>query len=611
MKSPFLLLTGLLLAGLPTFAQSTWTKRHEATNGGEMLWSIADGNAGMVAVGTNGRILHSLDGRTWTPRTSGATGWLVKATYGNGRYVVVGENGTILTSTNATTWTSTSLTGTTARLNNVLFAQNKFVAVGESGVIVVSLDGVTWNPAASGISGRWLHGLAFAGGQWITTGQSGAIATSSDGLTWTSRSIGTTDDLEAVVPAPARSTTYTYSSHTLSYTYFLAVGANGASMVGVIASSTYPDSPERNSTTFSGTVYRTAGTTARLRGLAHVNNVFIATGESGTILRSGSIYGPWQRVSVATTQNLVAAAAVQGTLMLVGENETMFQSEQIFTSRLGNIATRGVATSGANSMIAGTIVTGARPKQMLIRGIGPALAALGVPGVLADPVLDVYDANARLVATNRGWGSNLNASAIAAAATSSGAFALPANSRDAAMLLTLSPGSYTFQLSSASGASGNALVEAYDLDAIDATSPRAINISTRGHVGAGDNILIAGLVVQGQSSRTLLVRGVGPTLAQFGVPGTLSDPIVKVIAPDGSVLATNDNWSDITLTNGRPVTAEEVQTAAGASGAFPLAANSRDAALLVTLVPGNYTIQVSGANNATGVALVEAYDVPN
>ena len=95
------------------------------------------------------------------------------------------------------------------------------------------------------------------------------------------------------------------------------------------------------------------------------------------------------------------------------------------------------------------------------------------------------------------------------------------------------------------------------------------------------------------------------------MPGTLADPQVKVISQDGTVLGINDNWSDTTLTNSRAVTADEIQTASAASGAFALADGSKDAALLITLIPGNYTIQVSGVNNATGVALVEAYDVPS
>ncbi len=599
-------------------AQTTWTQRNLATGTGEYLWSVTDGNAGIVAVGTGGKIVHSIDGKTWTTRTSGTTGWLVAVTYGNGRYLAVGEGGTILSSTDAITWTAVSTTGTTARLNNILYAQGKFVAVGEGGAIVVSTNGTTWAAATSGISG-WLHGLAYGGGRWIATGQSGAITTSSDGTTWTKRSGNTTLDLEAVVYT--ESTSYSYSNYTYSYAYYLAVGANGTAQVIYFTDYVYPSNPSANSTNISSystsyydpatrTYLTGTGTTARLRSLSYANRVLIATGENGTIRTSKSTSGPWTTVTINTAKNLVGANAVRDTLMLVGESEAIFQSEAIFTSRLGNISTRGVAGTGGGIMIAGTVVEGTKPKQFLIRGSGPALTAFGVTGALADPVLSVYNGSGNLVATNTAWGTNLNPSAIVAAASAAGAFPFATNSKDSALLLTLSPGSYTFQLSSAAGASGVTLVEASDLDTIDSTSARAINISTRGQVGTGENILIAGLVVQGQASRTLLIRGIGPTLGQFGVAGTLGDPILKVLASDGTVLATNDNWSDSTTISGRTISSDDIVAANALTGAFALAANSKDSALLITLVPGSYTIQLSGVSNSTGVALVEAYDVP-
>jgi hypothetical protein len=320
--------------------------------------------------------------------------------------------------------------------------------------------------------------------------------------------------------------------------------------------------------------------------------------------------GPWTSVNLNTRENLVGGGFVQGTLLLVGENETIFQSEQLFTSRLSNVSTRGLASSGSGTMIAGTFIEGTRPKQMLVRGAGPALTQFGVTGALVDPVLTVFDARNGRIASNTGWSTNLNAAEIAAAASANGAFAFAANSRDSALLVTLNPGAYTFQLTSASGATGNALIEAYDLDAISNPTARAVNLSTRGQVGVGDAVLTAGLVVQGQSSRTLLIRGIGPTLANFGVSGALADPVIRVLAANGTALATNDNWSTTTLVNGRAVNADDIEAAQLATGAFPLSTSSRDAALLITLVPGNYTVQLSGLNNATGIALIETYDVP-
>lgn len=598
----------LLLSAAAGFSQTTWTLRNQGATQGDFLWSVTDGNFGAVAVGDGGKILHSTDGRSWVQRVSGTSKWIVAVTYGNGRYVAVGEDGIILTSANAIVWNAVPSTGTTARLNNVLYAQGKFVAVGEGGATLASLDGgETWSATTSNAGAVWLHGLAFGAGRWIATGQAGTVITATDGINWTKQNTATGQDLEAVVFADSYS--YNYGSYGYSYIYFLAIGANGTTQVCYF--STYTPTTGNSSTSYSGYTTSKPDTNARFRSLTVGNKVFIATGENGSIYSAPSYYGPWKRVEIATTKNLIGAGFVQGTLMLVGENRTIYQSEQIYVSRLGNVSTRGLAGSGPNAMVAGTVVDGLTPKQFLIRGIGPALAQFGVSAVATDPVLTVFDGTGRLVASNTGWSSNLNAAAIGIATTGIGAFQLTPNSKDCALMLTLNPGAYTFQVTNPSGTVGNALVEAFDLDAISATATRTINISTRGQVGTGDGILIAGLVVKGQSSRTLLVRGVGPGLTPFGISNTLVDPVLKVVAENGTVLASNDNWSDSTLANGRVITADEVQTAAAASGAFGLQASSKDAALVITLVPGNYTIQVSGANNTSGVALVEAYDVPS
>jgi hypothetical protein len=604
-----LLLVALTLpCGALLSAQTTWTLRHQGAVPGDFLWSVTDGNAGAVAVGDGGKILHSMDGgRTWAQRASGTTGWLVAVTYGNGRYVAVGEGGLILTSPNGIGWARVERSGTTARLNNVVFGDGKFVAIGEGGAGVLSSDGgETWQPVSTAAGTAWLHGLAFGGGRWIATGQGGVVVSSGDAIDWSRLASRTTDDLEAV--ALAETFTYHYGAASSTYVYFLAIGQNGTTQVCNFSLNQPAGGapPSVNAYTY---LPAKPATTARFRNLTVGNKVLLAAGDDGSVYRSPSYAGPWERLALASDKNLVGAGFVSGTLLLVGEQRTILQSEPIYTSRLGNLSTRGLAGAGSAAMIAGTVVEGFTPKQFLIRGIGPALAKFGVGNTAADPVLSVYDAGGRLIAANTGWSSAPNWGAAGAAARDIGAFELTPAAKDCALLLTLAPGAYTFQLSNAAGTPGNALVEAYDLDALG-TATRAINVSTRGQVGTGDSILIAGLVVKGLASRTLLIRGVGPGLAPFGVPGTLADPQVRVLDAGGNIVAANDNWSDTTLANGRAVTADEVQTAAAACGAFALPANSKDAALLVTLIAGNYTIQVSGVNNTTGAALVEAYDVP-
>lgn len=262
-------------------------------------------------------------------------------------------------------------------------------------------------------------------------------------------------------------------------------------------------------------------------------------------------------------------------------------------------------------MIAGTVVTGDAPKRFLIRGIGPHLAQFGLSGVLPDPVLNVYDSSGKVIASNTGWGTT-NTAEIAEASRVAGAFELPKQSRDAALVLSLNPGAYTFMVSSESNRTGLALVEAYDLSALNSVTSRAVNISTRGRVGTGDKLLIAGFVIQGPSARTLLIRGVGPTMGTlFNLPGVLGDPKITVFREDGTPIASNDDWDTTSTYFGREVTADHIRAAAASTGAFPLADGTKDAALLLSLAPGNYTVHVTGVENTTGLALVEAYELPS
>jgi peroxiredoxin len=271
-------------------------------------------------------------------------------------------------------------------------------------------------------------------------------------------------------------------------------------------------------------------------------------------------------------------------------------------SGLVNLSARASVGTGANVVIPGITVRGDQPKTLLIRAAGPALAALGVPGALANPTVSVFTAAGDRVLVNDNWGEVPDVPALRAAAVAQGAFALPEGSRDAAMLVTLAPGGYTVQVGgvgTGAAAQGVAIVEVYEADASPST---LVNLSCRARVGTGADILIAGFVVQGTERRRLLIRAVGPTLASLGVAGTLADPRLEIIAAGSSTpVASNDNW-DASLA---PVMA--------GAGAFALTPSSRDAALVVTLGPGSYTAQVSGVGTGTaaqGVALVEVYDLP-
>jgi hypothetical protein len=269
-------------------------------------------------------------------------------------------------------------------------------------------------------------------------------------------------------------------------------------------------------------------------------------------------------------------------------------------NRLMNISTRSLVGTGSGVDIAGFVVTGTQPKTVLVRASGPSLAAFGVAGVLADPTLAVVDSNQNTLAQNTGWCTAPNVSDIQGAASLTGAFAWPVGSKDSAVLLTLQPCAYTAVVSGASGDTGVVLIEAYDVDG-SAAPARMINVSTRSLVGRDQNIQIGGFVIGGSQPKTVLIRASGPALVPFGVTGTLPDPMLQLFNSSSIALAQNTGW-------GSAANPGAIQAAAANVGAFAWQAGSADSAILITLPPGAYTAQVSGASGDTGVALVEVYD---
>jgi len=256
------------------------------------------------------------------------------------------------------------------------------------------------------------------------------------------------------------------------------------------------------------------------------------------------------------------------------------------------------SAGGADILITGFTIGPGPSKQVLVRAVGPTLGVFGVPGTLSDPKLELFNSSSVKIAENDNW----NASDSTAFA-SVGAFALGANSKDAALVATLAPGSYSAQVTGIGGA-GVALVEVYE---VTGGATRLINLSTRAQVGTGGNILIPGIsIAPGAGSRRLLIRAVGPTLGAFGVAGTLVDPKLELFS-GSTKIAENDNWG--TPVGTASTDAAAFSTAFAQNGAFALNAGSKDAALLTNLTPGSYTLQVSGVGNTTGAALVEVYDL--
>jgi predicted Zn-dependent protease len=276
-----------------------------------------------------------------------------------------------------------------------------------------------------------------------------------------------------------------------------------------------------------------------------------------------------------------------------------------------NISTRALAGSG-QTMIAGFVINGSRPKTILVRAIGPTLGSFGVGGTLADPKLTLLSlkdpANPATVATSlQTWDQDpTTASTLRSTMSRVGAFGLPAGSHDAVILATVPPGNYSAQATTWSSNSGVAMIEVYDADSTPDTTNRIINISTRGYVGTGDNVMISGFVVRGPGPHTYLIRVAGPSLANFNVTNTLFDPYLKLYS-GSTLLREADDWDS-------PAFLQPTLSAAFTQvGAFAFT-DRKESAMLVTLQPGNYTAIASGNDNAgttsaVGNAIIEIYEI--
>jgi glucose/arabinose dehydrogenase len=257
---------------------------------------------------------------------------------------------------------------------------------------------------------------------------------------------------------------------------------------------------------------------------------------------------------------------------------------------LVNLATRLRVQTGDNVLIGGFILTGSAPKKVILRAIGPSLTVNNQPleGRLTDPTLTLFDSTAP-VDTNDDWMNSPQKQEIIDSTVP------PTDPKESAIVATLQPGNYTAIMSGVNGAIGIGVVELYDLDQPAPANPS--NISTRGLVQTGDNVMIGGFIVGGSQNRSVLARALGPSLTALGVPGALQDPVIELHNSSGTTLASNDNWKSD----------QEAQITA--IGLAP--SDIREAAILSTpLAPGNYTAIVRGSGDTTGVALVEIYQLP-
>jgi len=285
------------------------------------------------------------------------------------------------------------------------------------------------------------------------------------------------------------------------------------------------------------------------------------------------------------TDGVINSTPGAHTLVIGGQTYTTTPDKNVAV----NISTRLKVGTGTNVLIGGFIIQGTTPKRIVLRGIGPSLALAGVTGVLADPVIELHDQTGALIAQNDNWSSSADLRTDIV-----GVGLAPADPRESALIATLTPGQYTVVLKGAGDTTGVGLIEIYDLDGSKVS--KLANISTRGQVAGGDQVMIGGFIVQGGNGPTnVVLRGIGPSLLGAGVAGALTDTLLEVYDGNGALISSNDDWRQ------------------GPDATF-IAQNSlqpsddRESALrLSNPAEGNYTAIVKGKNGAIGVCVVEAY----
>jgi plastocyanin len=328
---------------------------------------------------------------------------------------------------------------------------------------------------------------------------------------------------------------------------------------------------------------------------------------------------------VATLDPGTYATALIGKNNLVGRGLNEIYDLEPWNSVITAIGARDNALTGDDVVTSGFVLIGNQPQSFLLRALGPSLVGSGVPAALADPQLELHDGNGTIIATNDNWKDTQETEIIATGIP-------PTNDLESAILGTFYPGAYTIIVSGKNGGTGVTFAEIYTLpysggpmnpapvpipsptptptpeptgDPTPTPTPtptpspvaKSLNISTRAKVESGEDVMIGGFIITGDAPKKVIVRAIGPSLAPLGVNGAVADPVLELHGPDGSLIASDDNWKD------NPDQALLIQ----ASGISPQ--NDLESAIVATINPAGYTAIVSGKNGTSGVALVEVYDL--
>ncbi|MGI8891740.1 MAG: Kelch repeat-containing protein [Chthoniobacterales bacterium] len=629
-KWPLLAILGLL----PTLCQAGGLGHFEST---EKMISARDRHTATLL--SDGRVLavggvdnfsaQTAEGaETYDPTTDAwsATGSLITGRFSHsatllagGMVLVAGGETTGFVTTDSTelfdaatgTWTTTgslnrarlSPTATLLSDGRVLVAAGSYDVLGYGGFSLASAE--IYDPAS---------------GAWTTTG---SLKTSRDrhsatllpngkvmvagGLNYsTGLSEGPLASVEIYGPATgqwvvATSLATPRSSHTAT---LLPDGkvlvAGGYNTSGYLASAELYD-PATGVWTETGSLQTARGDhTANLLESGQV----LVTGGNGAngVLASAEIYNPSSGTWSATDSLAIARFAHTATLLADGRvliaggrknndsNDALASAElYVRSGELKNISTRLDIQTGDNVMIGGFIISGSEPETVIVRGIGPSLP---LSGALSDPEIELYDSSGALVATNDKWLDDLNHAKVVAAGLGL------SNELESAVWRTLEPGAYTVIMQGHPQETGIGLLEVYQIS--EGADGSMVNISTRGLVQSGDNVLIGGLIIAGgtgDGSAHVLVRALGPSLP---VTGQLSNPTLELYDGDGTLLDSNDDWK--VRSDGSSQQAEIEATKI-------VPTDDSEAALVETLPPGSYTAVVRGKSNGAGVALVEIYNL--
>ena len=331
------------------------------------------------------------------------------------------------------------------------------------------------------------------------------------------------------------------------------------------------------------------------------DNSAFGAGAAYVFVRNGTTWGQQAYLKASNTElqdRFGISVAIDGDTGVVGaelqpSQETRSGAAYVFTGLgetmpiipLLNISTRMNVGTDENVLIGGFIVIGTDPKKVIIRAIGPSLADMDVPDALADPILELHMSDGSVV-TNDNWRDSQEQEIIDSTVP-------PSNNLESAIVATLEPGPYTAIVSGKNNSTGIGLVEVYDLD--QAADSQLANISTRGFVDTGDNVMIGGFIVGGDNSTTVLVRALGPSLGALGIDDPLQDPTLELHDADGVQVASDDNWRDTQEQ-------EIIDTTIAPT-------DDREAAILADLTPAAYTAILRGKNNTTGVGLMEVYNL--